>query len=71
MTMRSRKPGKAEPPRTDAAEKTREPPPLLPLESAAGEEDPGASLGDPTIQEAVREEAKVSADPAASRKETP
>lgn len=31
-----------------------------PPESTAGEEDPGASLGDPAMQEAMRAEAQVS-----------
>lgn len=33
----------------------------LPPESSAGEEDPGASLGDPAMQDAMREEAKHAA----------
>jgi len=38
-----------------------------PLESAAGEEDPGASLSDPATREAMREESRAAGDDSAAR----
>ena len=38
-----------------------------PVESAAGEEDPGASLGDPATREAMREESRAVDDESAAR----
>ncbi len=41
--------------------------PAVPLQSAAGEEDPGASLDDPEMREAMREESRVAGNPGVAR----
>jgi len=38
------------------------------IESAAGEEDPGASLGDPATREAMRKESRAAGDDSAARR---
>ncbi len=71
MTLRSDKTGertrRSAAPAPGAKKPGRRGPP--PPESTAGEEDPGASLGDPAMQEAMREEARVSEDPGAARQD--
>jgi len=38
------------------------------IESAAGEEDPGASLGDPAMREAIRKESRAAGNDSAPRR---
>jgi hypothetical protein len=61
VTMRPR------PPRDRTLDKKGKTRPVVPQQSAAGEEDPGASLDDPDMREAMRGEARAAGDPAAAR----
>jgi hypothetical protein len=50
------------PPAAKSAARKGRAQPVLPLESAAGEEDPGASLDDPEMQQAMRAESRTAGD---------